>query len=982
MRASWRRRARPWLLALLILHPGVGAADGQRWLRQDRGDFRFIYPERLSHLVPTVAGRAEVALAALSRLFHYRPSEPIVLVLRDGRDADGRTATTLPHNRVELEVAPLDLDYEFARYGDHHGWLTSHELTHVVVGDQAARRERTLRGWLGKVAPVSPEPVSVPFALLTSPGRMTPLWHQEGVAVFMETWLNGGLGRVLGAFDEMYFRTLVASGDAFPARAALDFADDDSFLLSTGAYLLGSRFIAELAAEHGVDTLLGWLRAPADALPLDFPAGFKRAFGVDLDTAWRDFERRERAHQQANLARLAVVPFTPVQPLTALPAAAFGWVGRPHLHGGEVLFARHAADALAAVVRLDLGSGRVERLADLPTPRLVEVAQTALDPAARTLWFTVQNDRGYRDLRRVGLEDGRVDKVRANVRITSMTVEPGTGVLWAVASHNGGAVLMRGEHPAAGLETVTLLAPGVVLGHLAMAPTGAAIAATLHRPSGLRELILIDPAASRTRGTLVFRSVSTVGSPEHPSWSPDGRTLYWNAYASGVSNLFRLRLADGGPEAEPEPLTHVPDGLFHPLWLAPGRLFAFRFTPTGFAPVSVAERPVAALPAIVFAGQRALARNPELRDWALPPDAPPNAQSSAERRYCGLCALRLDTLVPTLSDSSGQPMPGLFAQFTDLLNRHRVLLRLGAADAGGTQFGLSYEYLDQLELRFEHRPSSFYDVFNARPAERDGWYARIAGRHWWLDDRPTTVSQWLSLDWEERALDPTATGVATTPGLGRFLTLGTALEAVSLRRSIGAVDDEVGWRLDTSAELPVDLDGGDQAWRLALAASVLRPVGHPHNIVRLSVAGGVQGGAALGGTARFRLGGFGNQALEPDDTERFREPESLPGLPYRSLPAERFLKVAVEDQTPPLRLGRRLGFHHYAEDCWANLFLQGVALNDGAEDSRWLSAGVQVNLGLWHYFTLESTLSAGLAYALSDNGEQDTGAFLSWKLFR
>ena len=46
----------------------------------------------------------------------------------------------------------------------------------------------------------------------------SPRWYLEGSAVFMETWMAGGLGRAQGAYDEMVFRAMVR--DAAELEAA------------------------------------------------------------------------------------------------------------------------------------------------------------------------------------------------------------------------------------------------------------------------------------------------------------------------------------------------------------------------------------------------------------------------------------------------------------------------------------------------------------------------------------------------------------------------------------------------------------------------------------------------------------------------------------------------------------------------------------------------------------------------------------------
>ena len=47
------------------------------------------------------------------------------------------------------------------------------------------------------------------YNYLTTPRVNVPRWYLEGSAVFMETWMAGGLGRAQGGYDEMVFRAMV-----------------------------------------------------------------------------------------------------------------------------------------------------------------------------------------------------------------------------------------------------------------------------------------------------------------------------------------------------------------------------------------------------------------------------------------------------------------------------------------------------------------------------------------------------------------------------------------------------------------------------------------------------------------------------------------------------------------------------------------------------------------------------------------------------
>ena len=130
--------------------------------------------------------------------------------------------TTVPENYIRIEIEPLELGYEVVPYSERFQWLLSHELVHIVVNDMASNFESSVRSILGKVSPDKVQPLTVFYSLLTNHNRYTPRWYQEAIAVFIETWFSGGYGRVLGSFDEMYFRSLVKDKRSFASESEIE----------------------------------------------------------------------------------------------------------------------------------------------------------------------------------------------------------------------------------------------------------------------------------------------------------------------------------------------------------------------------------------------------------------------------------------------------------------------------------------------------------------------------------------------------------------------------------------------------------------------------------------------------------------------------------------------------------------------------------------------------------------------------------------
>ncbi|HFE65101.1 MAG TPA: hypothetical protein ENK14_11925 [Caldithrix sp.] len=327
-----------------------------RWYTYQTEHFEIIYKPAHAHLVKHIAVASEEAFGVLADLFDYHPTEKIIINTYDFSDYGAAGTTTLPQNYIRLQIGPLELGYEVMPFTDRFQWLINHELVHVIVNDKANSVEAFSRKLFSKVPPENVQPLTIAYSLVTNHDRFTPRWHQEGIAVFLETWLSGGYGRVLGNFDEMYFRALTAENRSISDLQYLDAKESyTSFLVETLFYLYGSRFCTYLAVRYSPEKLLAWYTPDDRDWFRTYAQKFKKIFGIGLDEAWRAFGESEKAFQQSNLARLRSAPFTPVRPLTR---TALGWVtsAYPDSTGQFLFFGNHQPHHLTAINRFSLRS--------------------------------------------------------------------------------------------------------------------------------------------------------------------------------------------------------------------------------------------------------------------------------------------------------------------------------------------------------------------------------------------------------------------------------------------------------------------------------------------------------------------------------------------------------------------------------------------------------------------------------------------------
>ena len=138
----------------------------------------------------------------------------------------------------------------------------NHETVHVATMDVWNETDaRWRRLFLGKPCRCRTHPESLLYSYLTMPRFTVPRWYLEGSAVFMETWMAGGLGRAQGGYDEMVFRAMVRDDAHFYDPLGLvSRAPPIDFQVGANAYLYGTRFFTWLGLTHSPEKVVAWLR--------------------------------------------------------------------------------------------------------------------------------------------------------------------------------------------------------------------------------------------------------------------------------------------------------------------------------------------------------------------------------------------------------------------------------------------------------------------------------------------------------------------------------------------------------------------------------------------------------------------------------------------------------------------------------------------------------------------------------------------------
>jgi WD40-like Beta Propeller Repeat len=766
----------------------TGRLDAQsEWRESESEHFKIIYQEYYSDLIPHLLRSAENSLATLKQIFDYEPKNKILIIAYDFYDYGFGSTTTIPQDVIRLEIEPFEPGYENIPYNDRFQWVISHELVHVLVDDNASSIEKTFRSIFGKVEPEQNQPLTVLYSLLTNYNRYTPRWHQEAIAVFMETWLSGGYGRILGNFDEMYFRTLVLNKIKFSSDLKLDAMDSqNSFLLESIFYLYGARFAAYLAVKYGPDKLIDWFKTKSNECYASYVARFKDDFGIDFNEAWNNFIETEKKFQNSNITKVEENKLTALDVLNDKP---MGWVTKPYYYKNSILFGYDKPGKLASVTKLNLKSHHYKYISTLPTPSLLQVASTAFDDSLGYFFYTTNNSQFYRDIWVMDIKSGDKKELFKDARAGDLTVSPVTHELWGMEHSGGKMFLVYSPLPYNELIPLVTFSPGDNVYELSVSPFGKYLAAVLHRKDGEQSIILASCAGLKEGKGFQFQTLYTKGSPEDPSWSSDGKYIFWSAYTNGVSNIYKYDVKSSSVE----PITNVVSGLFKPIYLNEDSLFVFKFTTNGFVPVIIPNKQAEGLAAIDYYGEKIVDQNPKITSWALGPADEKEADLKIDSTdYSGIGNLHLNTIIPEVTGFQSQKVLGIYAHIADPLLFNDLTLEFGVSPFDRKpgeplyHFKGKYEYKKKYEVALDYNAPDFYDLFNNRKRGMIGTKLTLADTYYWIYDNPLKVQQKTEVDYYTgiKSLNDNLVQVSQSD----FIVAQTNLNSKDLRRSIGSVE--------------------------------------------------------------------------------------------------------------------------------------------------------------------------------------------------
>lgn len=936
-------------------------------------DLKLVYFDPLGYLVPHAVRTYTNSLAWQRRTFGWVPSERTTVVLNDFSDYGNAAQSSAPRNRLAFDVAPPSHAFETFPATERMFFLMNHEMVHVAAGDVASADDRRWRRFfLGKVAVQGQHPESLLYSFLTIPRFNSPRWYNEGGAVFMETWMAGGVGRVQSGYDEMVFRAMVRDDARFYDPLGLaSHAVKVNFQVGVNAYLYGTRFFTWLGYTHSPEKVVEWIRRD-EGSERYYADNFRRVFGIPLEKAWQDWIAFERDFQKRNLAEVRKHPITPHRPLVD---SAMGSVSRMFYDepSGTIYSAFKYPGVVDHIGALNTRDGSVRRLVDIKRAMLFTVTSLAHDAGSGTLFF-VNDNTAYRDLMALDLKTGEERMLLEDARIGELAFNPADRSIWGVRMSHGLAMLVRIPHPYTEWIKVHEFPYESVPYDLDISPDGRLLSASMSEVNGDQFVRVWE--ISRIQGgeaPLVseFRFGQSV--PEGFVFSPDGRYLYGSSYYTGASNIFRYEVANGAVEA----VSNAETGFFRPVPLADGRLLVLAYTADGFVPATIEPRPLESVSAIRFLGAELAEKHPVVKTWQVPPPSTVDDTKEITGRgpYVPLRHVRLDNAFPVLQGYKDSVGLGYRVNFSDPVG----YASLGITAAYTPDRDLPRAERGHVEITGQYlgwkgslawNKSDFYDLFGPTKKSRKGNTARVGYTHWLVYDMPRKLELVSEIAFHDK-IDALPDYQNVDATFERLITAEVGLRYTHPRRSLGAVDDDKGVKWDVV--LTANRVNNENIPQLRASFDFGIPLPLPHSSIWFRSAAGIADGDRRDPFANFFFGGFGNNYVDSGEVKRYREHYALPGFGLNEVSGRTFARHMVELNVPPVifERGGTPGFHAawlrpsvFASALWTDP--QSSSLR---KDYSNLGAQLDLRFSVLHWY--EMTLSAG--YAVGFRGGRRAG---------
>jgi hypothetical protein len=933
--------------------------------------------KRYSYMIPHMVGTFDNAIGFHQKLWDYDHRKSYVL-LNDFSDFGHGGATGMPRNQIFLGIEPYSFAFSIIPSSERFQWLFNHELVHITMADKANKKDLFWRKALfGKVVRNEHYPVSALWSYLTVPRWYAPRWYHEGIACYLETWMSGGLGRAMGNYDEMYFRSIVADKQPIYSMIGLETEGTTiDFQVGANAYLYGTRFVNYLSLQYGVSKLKDFY-SRSEGSSAFYGRQFKKVYGQNIKKTWGEWSVWERNFQQQNIDNVSEHSLSSYRPITNKELGSVSKYGfNPKT--GKIYAAINFPGVISQIAEIDINSGKIRKLTTLDSPSLYYSTHLAYDPDHERIFISEQNNN-FRSLVEINALTGRKKTLIRLARTGELDYNRADQTIWGIQHDNGYSVLVKIPPPYNKVLPMYSADFGKSLFDVAISNNGKMVTASLTGVRGEMSVILFN-IDELEAGRKQYRTVHQFddNTLTQFKFSPDDRYLIGSSYYTGVSNIIRVPVEGEGFDL----LTNTETGFFMPLQFHADSLIALKFQRDGMLPVTLPVKVVEDANAIGYMGNLISEKNPEVTEWSLP--APlrnnPDTIRSREDTYHPIRKMSVINAYPDVSGYKNTLVAGYRIAINDPLSLSSINLFLGTSPWSDyddkqkihAQFDWSYW---NWKLMASYNKTDFYDLFGPTKRSRAGYSIGLSyGRSYNLYSPLIYKFNISAFTYGDLEVLPGYQNIATP--IKNFQAFSASAGIEKLRKTLGAVDHEKGfsWDIDATGFFA----GGEVFPSIQSNQSIgmLVPIMRNTSFwIRNSI--GQSLGDRNSALSNFYFGGFRNNYVDWQPSEQYRKTTAFPGAQIDEIQAYNYIKTMGELNLKPIRLrnvGLTWGYPTYIK---SSLFATHL-ITDPTQSvftRNIFNFGTQVDIQLVMFSYLKTTWSAGYA-VMVENGKENKGQLM------
>jgi hypothetical protein len=409
--------------------------------------------------------------------------------------------------------------------------------------------------------------------------------------------------------------------------------------------------------------------------------------------------------------------------------------------------------------------------------------------------------------------------------------------------------------------------------------------------------------------------------------------------------------------------------------------------------------------AITFLGTDAIRKHPVLGSWELgsATEIDLDAMVTDEGTYSATSNLGGESWYPIVLGYKDSVSVGFRANFSDPVRLDTLSFRA----AYSVDSELPSEERPNLSIEYKHTAfnasplagtwrfgahlnyADFYDLFGPTKQSRKGQRYEIGYEKTLLYDDPRVLRFSTELS-HHRDMDalPRYQNIPVT--FDQMTTLYGDLQYEHVRRSLGAVDDEKGFKWSLAATINnVDGDiipkiGAEFDFGFALPLK--------HSSIWFRNAAGAAFGEPDDEFSNFFFGGFGNNYVDRGEVKRYRNYYAMPGFELNAIPGRNFYRGMIEWNLPPIHFKRAGTPNFYLTWIRPAIFASSLDTNIDGDDFdgdnidgdpiriRAQNVGVQIDFQIKLKSRFDLTISTGYAKGWGDGDFEDDEFMISLKI--